>query len=320
MSSTAALNARPQALRKDVEIACEAAMVIALTISVELNVYDHIKIGRMVALIGWSVGITVPVLVAILAHAAAHVNFHWTVKAWVGGIVAVLMYVSATAGSRVLSPGMGAGPATATAFGMDLAALTTLGVLMYSAARKAAIRAWDEREEAHREQARIDVITARYGKGAGQVSAPGAGGGISRGAAGGISGGITPPAVEGSASHPAITAGSPAPEDAAPGDSETGQDGDATVTPLVRRPYQSPDEMLTAAAIMAAELAVIGEPITGRGYRTQHGGKPARINPVIKEVTEAMNQLGDRPAAEQIITVVLAARDRAGQGTTAGAQ
>lgn len=277
--TTAASDPRPKTLRKDVEYACEAATVIALGISIELNVYDHLHNGHISPLIAWTIGIAVPALVAILSHAAAHVNFHWAVKGWIGVIVAVLMYVSASAGTRVLTPGMTHGPAVATAFGMDLAALTALGTLMYSASQKAALAKWEARQEARRRQAELDVLDAQYTRprrqgntgGNGEENVPGNG----RGNA--------PALPEGNAGRLALPAASPAPGEGPA--ASRGQEGDAEVY-QIRRPAQAPEEIRQLAWKLAGELALQGKTLSVAAYKQRYGGKTERISPIIAEVKD----------------------------------
>jgi hypothetical protein len=153
---------RPVPLRRDVKLACQGVTVTALSISVELNVYDHVKYAHMPAVIGWSIGVAVPFVIAFLSHVAAHVNFHPAAKFWVGLIVTVLMYVSAAAGVSVLRPGMGFLPALGTAAGMDAAALTALGFLMFNTSVVAALTAWQDREQQRLRQEQAAQVAARY--------------------------------------------------------------------------------------------------------------------------------------------------------------
>jgi hypothetical protein len=290
--TTALTDPRPKTLRKDVEIACEAASVIALTISVELNVYQHVHLGHMIAGIGWTVGIAVPLLVALMSHVTAHVNFHPVLKVWVGGIVAALMYVSASAGLPVLAPAMGKGPAMVASYGMDLAALTMVGTLMYSAAQKAALGKWEERREARRlqseqeereraAQAEREALMERFGR-------RGNTGGNSRGNAGGntggnAAGGNTAALQQGNAARPELPP-------AAPGEPA----GDArvtgplaTVTDLTRRPAMADDVMWTLAMKLADELEKADMELTNRAFMDEYGGTPRRVAPIVKAVKEA---------------------------------
>lgn len=292
--TTAVLDPRPKTLRKDVEVACEAATVIALGISVELNVYAHLHIGHIVPLIAWTIGFSVPFLVAILSHAAAHVNFHWAVKGWIFVIVSILMYVSASAGTRVLTPGMGHGPALGTSFGMDLAALTTLGTLMYSASQKAALAKWEARQEALRlqaergareraEQAEYEALSARFGR-------PGNGRGNAWGNAIEGPGGNAPAFQPGDASRAALSPAVPAgvvasTAETVPGGLATGPL--ATVTDLPRRPSMSDDEMWTLAMKLADERERVGLELTVRAFMDEYKGTPKRVAPLVKRVKEA---------------------------------
>lgn len=287
----AALDPRPKTLRKDVIWACEAATIIALTISVELNIFQHVKLGHMPAVIGWTVGFAVPLLVAILSHVAAHVNFHWTLKIWVGGIAAALMFASASAGIKVLAAGMGALPAGVASYGLDLAALTTVGVLMYSASQSAALALWEARQEARRaeaereareraEQAEYEALAARFGR-------PGNGRGNSGGNAGGnTSGGLAgnaPGLPEGNAGRLALPP--PAPPAGWVPDDGTGPL--ATVTDLPRKPAMTDSEMWDLAVKLAGERERIGLDLTVRAFMDEYGGTPKRVAPLVKKVKEA---------------------------------
>jgi hypothetical protein len=307
--TTAVLDPRPKTLRKDVEVVCEAATVIALGISIELNVYDHLHNGHITPLIAWTIGISVPALVAILSHAAAHVNFHWSIKGWIGAIVAVLMYVSASAGTRVLTPGMTHGPALATAFGMDLAALTALGTLMYSASQKAALAKWEARQEVRRlqaeqeraeqaERAEYEALIERFGRAGNRR---GNALGNSRGNAGGNAveapGGNTSALQPGSAGRAALP-----PAVVVTGTAETVQGGRATgpmatVTDLPRRASMSGDEMWTLAMKLADERERVGLELTVRAFMEEYGGTPKRVAPLVKKVKEARAGSGDGQTA-----------------------
>jgi hypothetical protein len=300
--TTAVPDPRPKTLRKDVEVACEAATVIALGISVELNVYDHLHNGHITPLIAWTIGISVPALVAILSHAAAHINFHWAVKGWIGAIVAVLMYVSASAGTRVLTPGMTHGPAVATAFGMDLAALTALGTLMYSASQKAALAKWEARQEARRlqaereereraERAEYEALTARFGR-PGNSRGNALGNSRGNGEGNAIEGprGNAPAVQPGNASRAALPPSAPAgvvvaTAETVPGGRVTGPL--ATVTDLPRRASMTDDEMQALAMKLADERERIGLELTVRAFMDEYGGTPKRVAPLVKSVKEA---------------------------------
>jgi hypothetical protein len=294
----AALDPCPKTLRKDVTYACEAATIIALTISVELNIYQHVKLGHMPAGIGWTVGIAVPLLVAILSHVAAHVNFHWTLKIWVGGIVAALMFVSASAGIKVLAPAMGDLPAGVASYGLDLAALTTVGVLMYAASQVAALALWEARQEARRlqaereareraERAEYEALAARFGR---PGNALGNSGGNARGNTAGTLAGNALGLHAGNAGWAALPA-APPPAVVAPA-AETVPAGSpagplATVTDLPRRPAMSDDEMWALAMKLAGERERVGLDLTVRAFMDEYGGTPKRVAPLVKRVKEA---------------------------------
>jgi hypothetical protein len=297
--TTAGHDPRPKTLRKDVTYACEAATIIALTISVELNIYQHVKLGHMPAGIGWTVGLAVPLLVAILSHVAAHVNFHWTLKIWVGGIVAALMFVSASAGIKVLAPAMGYLPAGVASYGLDLAALTTVGVLMYSASQVAALARWEARQEARRieaerdareraERAEYEELAARFGRtGNNRGNALG----NSRGNATGVPGGnaqYLQPGNDGT--RPALPPAAPAGVVASTAETVLGSRATvplATVTDLPRRPSMSDDEMWALAMKLAGERERVGLDLTVRAFMDEYGGTPKRVAPLVKRVKEA---------------------------------
>jgi hypothetical protein len=305
---TTAFDPRPKTLRKDVIYACEASTVIALSVSVELNIFQHVKLGHMFPLIGWTVGFAVPLLVAFLSHVAAHVKFHLALQIWVGGIVAALMFASASAGIKVLTPGMGALPAGVASYGLDLAALTALGVLMYSASQSAALAQWEARQEARRaeaereareraEQAEREVLAARYGRPGNRGSTPAIGGGntpvITAGNVPGnaptIGGGNTLALTAGNGPGRATAPGAPVlpgGETAAvevPGEQGSGL---ASVSPI-RRPVATDDEIRKLAEALADELAAQGKTLSVRAYTDRFGGKTARISPIVAEVKAA---------------------------------
>jgi hypothetical protein len=305
----AALDPRPKTLRKDVTLACEVSTVIALTISVELNIYQHVHLGHMVSGIGWTIGFAVPMLVALMSHVAAHVNFHWSIKGWVGGIVAALMYVSASAGKEVLAPAMGGGPAAVASYGMDLAALTMVGTLMYSASQKAALAKWEARQEARRlqaeqeararaEQAEYEALTARFGRaGNGRGNALGNGRGNAEGNAVEAAGGNTSALQPGNAGRAALP-----PAVVVTGTAETVQGGQATgpmatVTDLPRRASMSDDEMWKAAVRLAGELEKVDRELTVRAFMDEFGGTPKRVAPLVKKVKEVRAGSGGGQAA-----------------------
>jgi hypothetical protein len=307
--TTAALDPRPKTLRKDVTLACEVSTVIALTISVELNIYQHVHLGHMVSGIGWTIGFAVPMLVALMSHVAAHVNFHPVLKAWVGGIVAALMYVSASAGKEVLAPAMGGGPAAVASYGMDLAALTMVGTLMFSASQKAALAKWEARQEARRlqaeqeraeraERAEYEALTARFGRGG---NSRGNALGNSRGNAGGnaveAAGGNAPALQPGNAGRAALPPAGvvTATAETVPGDRATGPM--ATVTDLPRRASMSDDEMWTLAMKLADERERVGLELTVRAFMEEYGGTPKRVAPLVKKVKEARAGSGGGQAA-----------------------
>jgi hypothetical protein len=297
--TTTAHDPRPKTLRKDVTYACEAATIIALTISVELNIYQHVKIGHMPAGIGWTVGFAVPLLVAILSHVAAHVNFHWTLKIWVGGIVAALMFVSASAGIKVLAPAMGNLPAGVASYGLDLAALTTVGVLMYAASQVAALALWEARQEARRlqaereereraQRAEYEALAARFGRPGNNRGNPL---GNSRGNGTGVPGGNAPPLQPGNdGARPALPPAAPASVVSATAETVPGGQATvplATVTELPRRPSMSDDEMWTLAMKLAGERERVGLDLTVRAFMDEYGGTPKRVAPLVKRVKEA---------------------------------
>jgi hypothetical protein len=280
----AAFDPRPKTLRKDVIYACEASTVIALTISVELNIYQHVKLGHMHALIGWTVGFAVPLLVAILSHVAAHVNFHWTLKTWVGGIAAALMFASASAGIKVLAPGMGIVPAGVASYGLDLAALTTVGVLMYSASQSAALALWEARQEARRLEAEREALAARFARPGN--SRGNAGGNREGNGWGNASGGLAGNAQ----GLPEGNAGQAALPPAAPLDFESPDDDTgplATVTDLPRKPAMTDGEMWDLAMKLAGERERAGLDLTVRAFMDEYGGTPKRVAPLVKRVKEA---------------------------------
>jgi hypothetical protein len=300
----AALDPRPKTLRKDVTYACEAATIIALTISVELNIYQHVKLGHMPAGIGWTVGLAVPLLVAILSHVAAHVNFHWTLKIWVGGIVAALMFVSASAGIKVLAPAMGYLPAGVASYGLDLA---TVGVLMYSASQVAALALWEARQEARRleaereareraERAEYEALAARFGR---PGNSRGNALGNSRGNATGAPEGNTQYLQQGNdGARYALPPAAPAGVVASTAETVPGIRATvplATVTDLPRRPSMSDDEMWTLAMKLAGERERVGLDLTVRAFMDEYGGTPKRVAPIVKQVKEA--RAAGQPAA-----------------------
>jgi hypothetical protein len=278
---------RPVPLRRDVRLACEGVTVVALSISVELNVYDHVKHAHMPGILGWTIGIAVPVVVAMLSHVAAHVNFHWAVKIWVGGIVSLLMYVSAFAGTRVLTPGMTKGPALGTAAGMDLAALTALGLLMFNASVEAALAAWGARDAARRQAAESQKIVDRYSRTERTVTAPG------------NAVGNAVPAVTGNARAAEVTVTAPnpvapagAPETVTIDDTEAlGGAPGAEVIDL--RPVPTEEEMRVLARALYEETGRLSV----RAYRDQHRGSQKKVAAAVAAVKAELGLTDDDDAA-----------------------
>jgi hypothetical protein len=271
--------------------------------SVELNVYAHIRDGHMSPFIGVTVGVFIPFLVAILSHAAAHVNFHNALKFLVGAIVCDLMYVSASSGIRVLAPGLGISPAIAGSVGVDLAALTALGLLMYSASQKAALTEWEGRREAERRQAaqaaedqalqdRINELTARQAGGNRGGNTPGNSG---SNAVGGATGN-TPPLPPAPPVPPALP---PAAPPVTPGEDSTEEEGDGgTVTPF-RRPALTDQEIRLLAEDMAGILEADGRQLSVRGFQDIHGGGTNRVTRILKTVNSSERTAARRAAAQR---------------------
>lgn len=298
MSDTAVHDPRPKSMDPSVVKACQASIVLAAGLSITLNVYQHLHGHDLNPGIAWVVGTFVPVLVALLSHVAAHVKSGWFVKVLVFGISGLLMYVSASAGTTVLTPALHFGPALATSAGADLAALTMLGFLMHAADLKAALDAWEEREAERRRQAEYEALSARFGR-------PGNGRGNALGNSRGNAGGNAVKAAEGNA--PALQPGN-AGRTALPsavvvaGTAETVQ-GDratgpmATVTDLPRRASMSDDEMWTLAVKLADERERVGLELTVRAFMEEYGGTPKRVAPLVKKVKEARAGSGGGQAA-----------------------
>jgi hypothetical protein len=294
-----------------------SVIVIALGLSITTNTYHDLHSETSIP---WTIplafGIAIPVLIAIISHTAATFNVDWKIRAALATPVAAFMAYSANAGITVLGPVMGTFWAAVVTITVDVTAIVYLGVLVFASEMKRQHAAWEKREARRLQQAESEKIMARYSRDAARVTGQGNAGGN----APGNTGGNATAAIAGDAPLPAITAGSP------PAGGVTGPDGNpegegtgpANVTQL-RRPAQSAEELLTAAATMAADLAKIGDLITGRGYRAQFGGKPDRVGPVVNDVKDALARLGGQATAEEIITEVRAARSKAGQGTPVSA-
>jgi len=277
LSEIAVHDPRPQLLNPGVVKVCQASIIIAAFLSIELNVYHNVEIGHLPGLLGWTVGISVPVLVAFLSHVAAKVRLHWAVKAWVFAIVALLMYVSASSGLAVLAPGLHTGPALATAVGADLAAMTLLGFLMYAAEKQHALTEWQGREDARARQAHRSDLDSKFGRGGrgGTGGGTGPGNGQGNGAAGNGQGDTAVP-------------------DPGPQDPTGNGDGTNVVTPLRGI---TDDEMRELARGLADDLALVGKRLTVAAYREKYRGKNARVAKIVREVNDERARAGQQPAA-----------------------
>lgn len=280
MSETAVHDPRPEPLELGVVRVCQASIVIAVSLSVELNIYQHLEGGQLTPWIGVPIGIGVPILVAFLSHAAARVNFHRAVQVWVFVLAAVLMYVSASAGIKVLTPALGFGPALATSVGMDLTALTTLGFLMFAAAKDAALKAWQGREDTRLRQARTAELDREFRR----PGRAGNGGGTGQGNGQGNDTGPSEGNGEGNDTGP-----SPDQQH------DSGNGGGGTVTPIRR--VVTDEQMRVLARALADDLAARGERLTVAAYRAKYPGKNKRIADAVRDVNAERAGAGQQPAA-----------------------
>ncbi len=279
----------PQLVEGSVIFFAYAAIVLAAIVSITLNVYHDTRPATGDKLlpeqIAVMIGVAVPLLCAFISHVAATIPTGNWVKGWLFVLTGVLMYVSATAGTKTLKAVMGLEPALGVSVGVDATAMTFLGVLMLARSRKTALAVWQAGEAERQRRAAVASAAARYARPAARetlrgnslVITPGNAAGNAPGAAGGnavaLTAGSTPPV-------PALPPGS-----SAGGEAGAGEDPGAlaSVSPM-RRPAATDDEIRMLAEALADELAAEGKVLTVRAYTDKYGGKTARVAPIIADV------------------------------------
>jgi hypothetical protein len=283
---------RPELIEPSVELVGKAGIVTATVISVTLNVYAHLHGHLLNPAIGWVVGIGVPLLVAFVAHVAAHVRFHWTVKGWIFAVSAVLMYVSAAAGTSVLRRELTLGPALAASIGADLAALTLLGFLMYATDRKTDLKAWQKREDERVRQAQTADTVARYSRMARPVTVPGNSVSNAAGNTAPPVTGNTPPAeLAVTAPNPVLPPDSPVIPVAGDDSEAQGSGHDAEVIDL--RPVPTEEEMRVLARALYAETGKLSV----RLYRERHRGSQKKVAAAVAAVKAELGLIDDDDTA-----------------------
>lgn len=277
----------PEKVEGSVIFFAYAAIICAAIMSVTLNVYHDVQpathsLFHLPKQIAVMVGVLVPSMCVFISHVAAKIPTNNWVKGWLFALTGTLMYVSATAGTKTLTPVTGLGPALAVSIGVDATAMTFLGVLMFVMARKIAVAEWEATAADRERRAAIEALAARQ--------APRATRGNTGGNAAPAAGGNTPvPSEENAPAAPAgngalsatLTVGS---RETPSGDDPEGEgSGLATVSPL-RRPVVTDDEIEMLAVALADELALTGRQLSVRAYRSKYGGKASRVCPIIAKV------------------------------------
>lgn len=134
---------------RSVIVTAYVAIIYVCLESLVSNVYHDMHAGGNVpAAITFFAGTTAPLMCAVLAHVAAHLNFHWSLKTGIFGAVAALMYVSASAATKTLAPALGLGPALVLSVTADTVSILLLGVLIENSARKTAWKKWEAQQAA----------------------------------------------------------------------------------------------------------------------------------------------------------------------------
>lgn len=301
----------PQKVEGSVIVCAYFAITCAAVMSVTLNVYHdlhrpgnggHPPLGfsALPAPIAVMTGVVVPLLCVLISHVAATIPTGNWVKAWLFTLTGVLMYVSATAGTKTLAGVMGLAPALAVSIGVDATAMTFLGVLMLAMARKSALAAWRAGESERQRLAAVAAVAARHGRPAVRETP----GGNMPAVAGGNAPGNT---LEGNTAALAegSTGGAAAPDGLvlATGETPAGGQGSglASVSPI-RRQAATDDEIRLLAGDLADKLEAAGKKLSVRAYIygegcagvpglpddfKGYGGKTARVSPVIAEVKAA---------------------------------
>jgi hypothetical protein len=297
---------RPELVDRSIVALGEFSIILTMGMSIVLNTYHDLRGGNPInPYIAVSIGIVVPVLIAMISHVAATLRIHWAVQAWIFLLVIAFMYVSAVAGTDILKPHLSLGPALVISLALDASALTMLGILIYARHQKTALAEWLVREEARCEAAILADTQGRYGRrplpGNGGGNAGGNGEGNARGNAWGngfgLGQGNAPRAIAAGQGNPGTGssgAGSGGGEGTPGTPSQDSGDGD-TVTPFVRRPRQTDEEIRMLAEDLARKLAVAGEELSVGKYRAAYGGKAERVSPIVGEVKAAF-------AAARVVT------------------
>jgi hypothetical protein len=297
-------DAPPQPVEGSVIFFAYAAIIAAAIMSLTLNISHDTHSTKLASGIAIMIGVGIPLLVVFISHVAATIPMNWWVKSWLFALTGALMYVSATAGTKVLAPALGLWPALAVSIGADATAMTFLGVLMHARERKTAIAVWHAAAAERDRQARLGVTAARHarpqpgntagsngGNAAGNISGNSLG--DTAGNTAGAPAGNTAPALRGPGGALAITAGTasagvPAGEGAGAALRLVGGD-DQRPGPV------SEEEMYDLARALAKELAAVGRQLTFRAYKDRYRGRSETIAKVVAAVKA---ELDDRVPAE----------------------
>jgi hypothetical protein len=293
--------AAPELIEGSVINLAYVSIISAAGVSLMLNVYHDVTNGSVPGIIAGFAGFLAPFLCATLAHVATALRFHWTVKVWIFALTGGLMFVSASAGTAVLRPGLGLGPALALCVIADATSMTMLAVLMIARDRKVAYAKWQAGEAGRQRRAAADALAARQARPAARETAQGntlaVNGGNGPGNAAALSGGNTLALTAGNAGAAPVPAGAIAGSAGTPsGEGQEGQGGGLGSVSPIRRPAVTDDEIRTLAETLADELALEGKPLTVRAYTDRYGGKTVRVSPIIAEVKAARDQAALEPA------------------------
>ena len=151
-------------------------VVVALAISLTQNIYHdtHADAGGNIHYhplpigIAIMVGVGVPLLCGVLSHLAAEVDTGAVGKSVIYVIVGALMYVSARAGTAVMSPVLGGKTSVVLSVAVDAGAMFCIHVLMTDQKRKKALEKWNagaaerQRQAAeNRRAAEAEALAAR---------------------------------------------------------------------------------------------------------------------------------------------------------------
>jgi hypothetical protein len=328
MVSTAVLNSAPVAqpaknrVKRGAIRVAYTAIAVAMGESLTMNIWADTRgqttdwVAVFVAVIA---SIAAPLLIMLVSHVFAELQFHWLVTTLMGLTVAALMYVSASAGTKALEPTKGFGPALSLSLGVDAIAALMLIVLMEAAEREAAWQKWEAGEAdraraaaaaaaAQRKQAEREELELRFGRrGTRQGNGGNGSGGNAEGNGEQPLEGNSVPVPKGNVQRPAGMVPASGAPSAAAGAKATaagarvvavgetaGRESGGTVVDFQarrvpapaagRKPSMSEDEMYRAAWKLAEDLDKIGQVLSNARFAQEYGGKTERFSPVVKQV------------------------------------